>query len=309
MELYSVIGEIDNAGYPIAYCLLSTATAITLGKQTKALSAFLLHVKTVYKVNPSFCHVDKDFAEIAALGKTWPDAKIQLCWWHLHCAVMQRLAKPSLRTSEYDADAAHEEFHFIPTTFHPKSRPNPADNEGYCNCSDDEYNPTRRAKRPKKVTSTQPRPPIPTISSQCNPNALTVKLMVPISFTQSRTQPLPAVASVDSSAESTSDDDETQAHGIRQDFCPTELREAVVSLLEQHYCAHPMIPAFARPEPVAIQYWAVKQMFKFCQQYKLPELWAYLWQNWYSPARWKLWARSTCMEISRLKTTMICESQ
>lgn len=150
------------------------------------------------QVNPTSCQANKDFAEISAFGKTWPDAKIQLCWWHLSCAVMQRLAKASLRTSEYDANAPHEEFHFIPTTFHPNSWPNPADNEGYSDCSDDKYNPARQAKQLKKVTSTQPQPP--SISSQLNLNVLIIKLKVPIS-TWSQTQPLPVLASVDLSAE------------------------------------------------------------------------------------------------------------
>ncbi|KAG2153487.1 uncharacterized protein EDB93DRAFT_1248751 [Suillus bovinus] len=37
LELYSVLGEFDNAGFPLSYCLLSTATAIEIGKRTTAL--------------------------------------------------------------------------------------------------------------------------------------------------------------------------------------------------------------------------------------------------------------------------------
>jgi hypothetical protein len=32
LELYSVLSEYDNASFPISYCLLSTATAIEIGK-------------------------------------------------------------------------------------------------------------------------------------------------------------------------------------------------------------------------------------------------------------------------------------
>ncbi|KAG0693922.1 hypothetical protein DFH29DRAFT_815867 [Suillus ampliporus] len=37
LELYSVLGEFDNAGFPLSYCLLLTATAIEIGKRTTAL--------------------------------------------------------------------------------------------------------------------------------------------------------------------------------------------------------------------------------------------------------------------------------
>jgi hypothetical protein len=50
-------------------------------------------------------------------------------------------------------------------------------------------------------------------------------------------------------------------------------------------------------------------MYKFCEARDLREVWAYLWENWYRPGRWKLWARSTHDAIPVLKTTMICESQ
>jgi hypothetical protein len=32
LELHSVMGEYDNAGFPLSYCLLSTATALLVGK-------------------------------------------------------------------------------------------------------------------------------------------------------------------------------------------------------------------------------------------------------------------------------------
>ncbi|KAJ6542145.1 hypothetical protein DFH09DRAFT_848348, partial [Mycena vulgaris] len=38
------------------------------------------------------------------------------------------------------------------------------------------------------------------------------------------------------------------------------------------------------------------------------EAWTYLWENWYRPGRWELWARSQHPEIPRLKPTMMVES-
>ncbi|KAL1704651.1 hypothetical protein EV121DRAFT_205376 [Schizophyllum commune] len=51
-----------------------------------------------------------------------------------------------------------------------------------------------------------------------------------------------------------------------------------------------------------------QQAYMLCHDNDLPNLWAYLWENWYRPSRWQLWARSTCSSIPVLKTTMIMES-
>ena len=39
LELYSTMGEYDNAGFPLTYCLLLTAEALKIGKQKKTLNA------------------------------------------------------------------------------------------------------------------------------------------------------------------------------------------------------------------------------------------------------------------------------
>jgi hypothetical protein len=67
LELYSILGEHDNAGFPLSYCLLSTATAIDIGKHTKALTAWTNCLRDTYSVTPVFAHVDKDMAEIGML--------------------------------------------------------------------------------------------------------------------------------------------------------------------------------------------------------------------------------------------------
>lgn len=40
---------------------------------------------------------------------------------------------------------------------------------------------------------------------------------------------------------------------------------------------------------------------------RLTQVWAYLWNQWYNPNQWPLWARSACDAIPRLKTTMVVE--
>ncbi|KAJ7182122.1 hypothetical protein C8R46DRAFT_885355 [Mycena filopes] len=91
-------------------------------------------------------------------------------------------------------------------------------------------------------------------------------------------------------------------------FCPSDLRQRVIDLMETHFCAHPLIPGYAPPNPAGIRRWAVKQMYDHCVDNDLPELWAYLWENWYRNGRWELWARAPHPQIPKLKTTMMVES-
>jgi hypothetical protein len=118
LELYSIMGEFDNAGFPLSYCLLSTATAIDQGKRTKALATWAQCVRNKYSLNLVFIHTDKDMAEIGCSKMVW-DAKINLCWWHLQRAVRARLAKGKLSTSLYNIDRTMKEFGFIDADFIP----------------------------------------------------------------------------------------------------------------------------------------------------------------------------------------------
>jgi len=129
LELYSIMAEHDNAGFPLSYCLLSTATAIDLGKRMKALMAWTKCLKDKYGVNPKFVHVDKDMAEIGTARVVW-NAKISLCWWHLRRAVRTRLANRKLSTTPYNVARAQAEFPFIDLDFKPKGKADPKEFEG-----------------------------------------------------------------------------------------------------------------------------------------------------------------------------------
>ena len=52
----------------------------------------------------------------------------------------------------------------------------------------------------------------------------------------------------------------------RRTFCPVELRDNVVEMMERHFCAHPLIPGYSAPSPKGIKDWAVKQIYGFCFQ-------------------------------------------
>jgi len=45
---------------------------------------------------------------------------------------------------------------------------------------------------------------------------------------------------------------------------------------------------------------AAFDMYTYCRKYDLSQVWAYMWNCWYSPKQWPLWARSAAPEIPRL---------
>jgi hypothetical protein len=68
LELYSIIAEHDNAGFPLSYCLLSTTASLEIKKKcTKALMAWTAQLRDHYDLRPSFVHTDKDMAEIGCV--------------------------------------------------------------------------------------------------------------------------------------------------------------------------------------------------------------------------------------------------
>lgn len=331
LELYSTMGEYDNAGFPMTYCLLSTATAIDLGKRKKSITAWSRCLRDKYGVNPEFIHTDKDMGEIGAVKDVW-EAKINLCWWHLRRAVRTRLAKTKLATSPYNLSRAMAEYSFIKPDFIPAGMR--VDINDYEGGIPDDALPDHINNVSLPITEPfagQP-PTIPTPTPPGNStNVLRIKLPLPsiasaigrvirgtgfrISFPATR---LPAIVEeeevVDSrfagnEKEASINDDDDDEKEDRRTFCPPLYREAIIKMMERHYCAHPSIPGSCPPDTILIKRWVVQCMYDFCVKHERPEVWVYLWENWYRTGRWELWARSAHKLIPVLKTTMILESQ
>lgn len=346
LELYTVLGEFDNAGFPLSYCLLTTASSLEDRKRTRALEAWVAVLRDEYGVIPRFVHTDKDMAEIGASRRVWPEAKHQLCWWHQREALRRRL-KGNLPTSIYNAQRARREHPFIDLTFTPFGRADPNDCEGrvpgeICEQEDSKAMP---------LTGTDPNsikiriPPFTSqgthdlegaedsagglmlqvsnsllgLSGSTAPLVTGDRDWVPLAVAEPRaptdnsklTIRIPPLSTIRETRpiEAEPDPDEETTPG-RRTFCPIEYRAAVVELMERHFCAHPLIPGYSAPTPEGIKAWAVKQAYDFCVLHELPNLWAYLWENWYRRGRWELWARSgNPKEIPRLKTMMFVEGQ
>lgn len=92
-------------------------------------------------------------------------------------------------------------------------------------------------------------------------------------------------------------------------FCPAPHRAQPLRLVTEHFCLHSSLPERdGTHSPTEIRHMCVKEMYFFCYTRGLTELWAYMWNCWYAPAKWILWARSTSPLISRLRTTMTVEN-
>ena len=292
LELYSILGEYDNAGFPLSYCLLSTANAVEIGKRTRALQAWAQALRDKYGMILVFVHVDKDMAEIGMSKHVWWESKIQLCWWHMRKAVRERLVKSKLSPDPPDIrpPRPHALILRIPNPSQPPSALNVPDTS----------HPTPEVLQ-DAVNTIPADPTMPTVLQPVQPGQENeadkenpkLKIRIPVKTSN------PVVESGHS----------RESGKERRTFCPAEHREVIVDMMEQHLCAHPLIPGYAHPSPVGIREWAVRQMYEFCHKHDLREAWAYLWENWYRPGRWELWARTVHAEIPVLKTTMILESQ
>lgn len=327
------MAEHDNAGFPISYCLLTTATAIDVGKRKKALTAWAQCVRDKYNIHPVFTHVDKDLGEIAALRAVWK-SKVSLCWWHLRRAVNARLGKTKLATTAYVVERARAEFAFISRDFVLANKK--VDVEDYEGGVPDDAQVDKNSQVTESIPGRPQGPHNPPLSTPLTESTNVLRICLPppsqpIEFEEEhdcddgRLPPAerpriqgtgftlllqPAVEQGSAETPDSGDvNDDTDSARTRRTFCPVDFRKTIIDMMERHYCAHPDIPGYAAPEAAAIKRWAVQQMYTFCHNNGLPELWAYLWENWYRSGRWELWARSVHELIPVLKTTMILESQ
>ncbi|TFK70349.1 hypothetical protein BDN72DRAFT_870317 [Pluteus cervinus] len=270
LELYSIMAEYNNAGFPLTYCLLSTATATD---PRKRIIALMCSGSVQHKPNLHARRQGRDWMSKGHLEAS----KISLCWWHLR---RTRLAKAKLSTTPYEAQRVHAKFNFIDTKFVPPStKVDIEDYEG--GIPDEQFN-----------DPLTPSPPQPSLLGNVT-NVLRVKISLPSQKPVADEYWTFHVGVTRKEVNEDEDDEDAKNAGKGQrTFYPALYRDSITEMMERHYCAHPMIPGYVAPEAGALRRWAVHQMYRFCLQNQLPEVWAYLWGNWYRKGRWELWARS-----------------
>ena len=103
----------------------------------------------------------------------------------------------------------------------------------------------------------------------------------------------------------------TRARRSEYQFCPHSHRLAILRLFAKHASQHTLLPErHGQPRTCTeIRRDAVTEMYQHCKRNNLREVWAYLWNSWYSPTRWPLWARAANPDaIPRKRTTMVVEA-
>ncbi len=284
------MAEYDGSGFPLSYCLLSTATSTEIGKRTKALSEWAQHLRDTYGVVPAFAHVDKDMAEIGMLQLSWRP-KIQLCWWHMRRAVGEQLDKKKLTTTPYNPGPAKSEFPFISLDFIPPGTADPHEHEGGLLASSASQAGMIEVPHYKdlnainiRIPAFAPVQPLPLTASGPRTPQIRINKCLNISDPEN-VHGCPTVPQQSDKAEKLTiklppQPENMNSHGGKPDslesvqeqhempetrtFCPSELKEDILSMIERHYCAHPLIPGYSSPTPEGIQAWAVKQMYNYC---------------------------------------------
>ncbi|KAH9893349.1 hypothetical protein C8Q73DRAFT_648362, partial [Cubamyces lactineus] len=111
--------------------------------------------------------------------------------------------------------------------------------------------------------------------------------------------------------EGTSAETGTRAQSPDYQFCPPAHRLPILRLFAKHASQHSLLPERHGKQRSTEDIYrdAVEEMYRHCKLNNLCEVWAYLWNSWYSRPRWKLWARSAyAASIPRKQTTMVVEA-
>ncbi len=118
-----MLGEGRCAGLVLGWCFLRSRGGKTEpGDKEAILATWLRHFRDTWKLNIRVTHSDKDFSELNALAKVFPNAKGQLCFWHVLRAVKKRLAVLRRQPGYYNVTKAKNEFTFVDHRFLPRSQ-------------------------------------------------------------------------------------------------------------------------------------------------------------------------------------------
>jgi len=117
MELFAGVANMLGKGLPLAYLFISTEVDVAPYTKQTALIAWMGAIRAL-GIDPEFMLSDKDQSEINALKHIWPQAKHQLCLWHILRALKRRLSQNQTPGS-YSALEVHDAFPDIDLSFVP----------------------------------------------------------------------------------------------------------------------------------------------------------------------------------------------
>jgi hypothetical protein len=103
---------------PLGYLLIQSSGGES-GAKERYLSDFLGFIETEWEIQAILTLTDKEWSEINACIKKFPDAKHQLCFWHCLRAIKTRLSILCRAPAFYNVREAMDEFPWIDKEFLP----------------------------------------------------------------------------------------------------------------------------------------------------------------------------------------------
>ena len=82
MELFAAVTDMLGKGLPLSYLFIMTEANAAPHTKQRALIAWMEAIRSL-RIDPQFTLSNKDQSEINALREVWPNAKHQLCLWHV----------------------------------------------------------------------------------------------------------------------------------------------------------------------------------------------------------------------------------
>ena len=305
-ELLALVAEHNLKAYIVAMMFLrprasqpvmdSAARQRRQGARTALIKSWLSALKA-RGLAPWLVHLDKDFSEISAVREVWTDAYMQICLWHALKAVETRLAgPPSKKRVVYYPDDAKDVIpeldpSWVPGGHDPKQRRRSGFSfEAHVSASASSVNEPQAAS-------------LPDPSSREAFGRLSAQLGV--------ASAVDAIEEESDAAEYPTTLCATQKRAREAErFCPVQYRSFIVSLFRSHFNWQPDIPVAGSGFLTSSQIYrkAARQMYLACHCRDLRALWAYMWEHWYRPARWMLWARSNYVDMPVWRTTTYLEA-
>ncbi|KAI8328729.1 hypothetical protein BC941DRAFT_519150 [Chlamydoabsidia padenii] len=94
------------------------------------------------------------------------------------------------------------------------------------------------------------------------------------------------------------------------------MKDVIVEKMKDHYCRHPIFQEghsnFSQEEYHVIagqlHRQSAQEMYIYCTNNDIPDVWGYLYTLWYRPDEWRKWARSCTFLVRNGKSTMMMES-
>ncbi|KAG8900052.1 hypothetical protein FRC00_000052 [Tulasnella sp. 408] len=265
-EISALIAEGNGQGIPLGfiYTVGTDGTAKTGAKKRLLIDFLDFYRARCPRI--TFTLTDKERAEVDAFRKVWPNAKHQCCYWHAIRYLETRLSE-NKPPGPYDPRVASRKFDFIDPTWTP----------GVVTSAKNEIEGGSAKPRGQEDEAKELESMKQTIATTCRPPVFVL-------VNGGRRIPVwPNPASAPKKDLST--------------FCPKEYRTPIVEKFRRHFCLHPLIPLNDADGTCLtaeeIHEAAVYDMYNYCRENNLVQVWAYIWTCWYAPERWALWARMT----------------